>query len=50
MLGDDVGTVLAATRYDQVAAGFGALGLHVDDVEGRLTCSLSREKAGGPSS
>lgn len=33
MLGDDVGTVLAPTRYDRVAAGFGAVGLHVDDAD-----------------
>ncbi|HVL86229.1 MAG TPA: thiamine pyrophosphate-binding protein [Pseudonocardia sp.] len=34
MLGDDVGTVLAPTRYDRVVEGFGALGLHVDDPAG----------------
>ena len=33
LLGDDVGTVLAPTRYDRVAAGFGALGLQVDTPE-----------------
>ena len=33
LLGDDVGTVLAATRYDRVAAGFGSLGLHVDSAD-----------------
>ena len=30
MLNDDVGTVLARTRYDQVAAGFGAIGINVE--------------------
>ena len=29
LLHDDVGTVLAPTRYDRVAAGFGAVGLNV---------------------
>ncbi len=29
MLGDDVGTVLARTAYDEVAAGFGAEGIVV---------------------
>lgn len=31
MLGDDVGTALAHTRYDRVAEGFGALGIHVEE-------------------
>ena len=30
ILEDDVGTVLARTRYDQVAEGFGAVGIHVE--------------------
>jgi acetolactate synthase-like protein len=33
LLGDDVGTTLAYTDYDRVAAGFGAAGLRVDDPE-----------------
>jgi acetolactate synthase-1/2/3 large subunit len=33
MLHDDVGTVLARTDYDRVAAGFGADGLRVEDPE-----------------
>src|SRR5664279_3728220 len=33
LLGDDVGPVLAPTRYDRVAAGFGAIGLHVDTAD-----------------
>ncbi len=33
MLSDDVGTVLAPTRYDRVAAGFGAFGRHVEDTD-----------------
>jgi acetolactate synthase-like protein len=39
MLGDDVGTVLAHTRYDRVAEGFGALGLHVEEP-GELPAAL----------
>jgi acetolactate synthase-1/2/3 large subunit len=46
LLGDDVGTVLAHTRYDQVAAGFGALGLHVESVE-ELPAVLEKAKAAG---
>jgi acetolactate synthase-1/2/3 large subunit len=34
LLGDDVGTVLRRTDYDDVAKGFGAAGLRLDDVEG----------------
>ena len=33
LLHDDVGTVLAPTRYDHIAAGFGAVGLHVDHAD-----------------
>ena len=33
LLNDDVGTVLARTRYDQVAAGFGAIGFNVEREE-----------------
>ncbi|MCB0045752.1 MAG: thiamine pyrophosphate-binding protein [Caldilineaceae bacterium] len=33
MLGDDVGTALAYTDYDSVAAGFGGAGLRLDDPE-----------------
>ena len=46
LLRDDVGTVLAPTRYDRVAAGFGALGLHVDDAEG-LPAVLARARDSG---
>jgi len=44
LLRDDVGTVLAHTRYDLVAAGFGATGLHVDDVA-ELPAALAKAKA-----
>jgi acetolactate synthase-1/2/3 large subunit len=43
LLGDDVGTVLGPTRYDRVAAGFGALGLHVDDAQ-ELPAVLARAR------
>ncbi len=33
MLGDDVGTALAQSDYERVAAAFGALGIHLDDPE-----------------
>jgi acetolactate synthase-1/2/3 large subunit len=33
LLRDDVATTLAHTRYDKVAAGFGAVGLHVETLE-----------------
>ena len=44
LLHDDVGTVLAPTRYDQVAAGFGATGLHVDHVD-ELSAVLAEARA-----
>ncbi|GAY07174.1 thiamine pyrophosphate-binding protein [Pseudonocardia sp. N23] len=44
LLRDDVGTTLAHTRYDLVAAGFGATGLHVDDVA-ELPAALAKAKA-----
>jgi acetolactate synthase-1/2/3 large subunit len=44
LLRDDVATVLAHTRYDLVAAGFGATGLHVDDVA-ELPAALAKAKA-----
>ncbi|MFC7659806.1 thiamine pyrophosphate-dependent enzyme [Pseudonocardia benzenivorans] len=44
LLRDDVATVLAPTRYDQVAAGFGAVGLHVDDAA-ELPAALAKAKA-----
>jgi len=43
LLGDDVGTVLAPTRYDRVAAGFGAVDLHVDSA-GELPAALARAR------
>jgi acetolactate synthase-1/2/3 large subunit len=46
LLGDDVGTVLAPTRYDLVAAGFGALGLHVDTA-GELPAALAKARDAG---
>ena len=46
LLHDDVGTVLAPTRYDQVAAGFGAVGLHVDHVD-ELSAALAKARATG---
>ena len=48
LLGDDVGTVLAPTRYDRVAAGFGALGLHVDDADGLPAVLAKVREGGGP--
>jgi len=48
LLGDDVGTVLAPTRYDRVAAGFGALGLHVDDADGLPAVLAKVRECGGP--
>jgi acetolactate synthase-1/2/3 large subunit len=44
ILKDDVGTVLAHTRYDLVAAGFGALGLHVES-DGEVAGALARARA-----
>ncbi len=46
LLGDDVGTVLAPTRYDRVAAGFGALGLHVDTAD-ELPGALAKARDSG---
>jgi thiamine pyrophosphate-dependent acetolactate synthase large subunit-like protein len=48
LLRDDVGTVLAPTRYDRVAAGFGALGLHVDDAEGLPAVLAQARDSGRP--
>lgn len=48
LLRDDVATVLAPTRYDLVAAGFGATGLHVDDAA-ELPAALAKARvADGP--
>jgi len=44
LLGDDVGTVLARTAYHEVAAGFGAEGLLVDDAA-KLPDALARARA-----
>jgi len=41
ILKDDVGTVLAPTRYDLVAAGFGATGIRVESTE-ELAPALER--------
>lgn len=46
LLRDDVGTVLAHTRYDRVAAGFGAVGLHVETIE-ELAPALAKARACG---
>ena len=43
ILGDDIGTVLARTRYDRVAMGYGAVGLHVDRAE-QLDSALAEAK------
>ena len=48
ILHDDVGTVLAPTRYDRVAAGFGALGLHVDDAAALPGVLEQARDAAGP--
>jgi acetolactate synthase-like protein len=40
LLHDDVGTVLAPTRYDRVAAGFGAVGMYADNA-GDLAAALA---------
>ena len=48
LLGDEVGTVLAPTRYDRVAAGFGALGLHVDDAEALPSALTQARDSGRP--
>jgi len=48
VLGDDVGTVLAATDYDRVAIGFGAEGLLLDRPdEAAATLTRARELARG---
>lgn len=44
MLHDDVGTVLAHTDYDRVAAGFGGCGLRLDDPE-QIGAVLARARA-----
>jgi acetolactate synthase-like protein len=46
LLHDDVGTVLAQTRYDRVAAGFGALGVHVDNAD-ELAAALATARDSG---
>jgi acetolactate synthase-1/2/3 large subunit len=46
LLGDDVGTVLAPTRYDRVAVGFGAVGLHVEDAD-ELADALGKAAVSG---
>ncbi len=48
LLGDSVGTVLGPTRYDRVAAGFGALGLHVDDTQGLPAVLAQARDSGRP--
>ena len=46
LLHDDVGTVLAPTRYDRVAAGFGAVGLNVDHPDA-LPATLAKARECG---
>jgi acetolactate synthase-1/2/3 large subunit len=46
LLHDDVGTALAPTRYDRVAAGFGALGLHVETAD-ELPGALAKARTCG---
>ncbi len=51
LLGDDVGTVLAYTDYDQVAAAFGGAGLRLDDPElagDTLAQAQAMSRAGSP--
>ncbi|MFO1427030.1 MAG: thiamine pyrophosphate-dependent enzyme [Steroidobacteraceae bacterium] len=51
ILGDDVGTVLARTRYHEVAAGFGALGIEIAsaaDVAAGLRAAREAAAAGRP--
>jgi thiamine pyrophosphate-dependent acetolactate synthase large subunit-like protein len=51
MLGDDVGTVLARTAYDEVARGFGAEGIAVrrqSEVSAALAWARARARAGRP--
>ncbi|MFN3566420.1 MAG: thiamine pyrophosphate-dependent enzyme, partial [Burkholderiaceae bacterium] len=51
LLGDDVGTVLARTDYDRVAAGFGAAGIAVRtaaEVEPALAQARELARAGRP--
>lgn len=51
ILQDDVGTVLARTDYDRVAAGFGAHGVRLDDparVDAALGEALAATRAGKP--
>jgi acetolactate synthase-like protein len=48
LLHDDVGRVLAPTRYDLVAAGFGATGLHVDHVDELSAVLAEARESRGP--
>jgi thiamine pyrophosphate-dependent acetolactate synthase large subunit-like protein len=51
MLNDDVGTVLARTAYEEVAAGFGAEGILLTksaDVSEALARARAAAKAGKP--
>ncbi len=43
MLGDDVGTVLRRTAYHEVAQGYGAVGLLLDDPS-QIDSTLDRAK------
>jgi acetolactate synthase-1/2/3 large subunit len=51
MLGDDVGTALARTAYDEVARGFGAEGMAVrcaGEVDAALAWAQARAREGRP--
>lgn len=51
ILGDDVGCRLAHTRYDRVAAGFGAEGMHltrIEDAEAVLSEAKRQAQKGRP--
>ena len=48
LLHDDVGTVLAPTRYDRVAAGFGAVGLNVDHPDALPAALAKARECGEP--
>jgi acetolactate synthase-1/2/3 large subunit len=49
MLGDDVGTVLAHTAYEEVARGFGAEGIAIrrqTEIDAALACAKTHARAG----
>ena len=48
LLHDPIGTVLAPTRYDPVATGFGAVGLHVDHADHLPEALATAQTTGQP--